>query len=66
MDFVWELLHDETVRAILGWVGALGIVGLWVFMARFMVGLRMKQIKREQAEQEARERAAEVDDAPKG
>jgi hypothetical protein len=66
MDVVWELLHDETVRAILGWVGALGIVVLWIWIARFMIGWRVKQNKREHAEKQARESSADTDEAPKG
>lgn len=66
MDIVWELLHDKTVLAILGWIGALGIVALWIWIARSMIGWRVRQVQREQAEKEARERAADTPEAPKG
>jgi hypothetical protein len=66
MDFIWELAHDETVRAIFGWVGALGVVALWVWIARVMVGRNVTHFNREQAEREAKERAAEAEEARKG
>ncbi|WP_026606080.1 hypothetical protein [Methylocapsa acidiphila] len=65
MDIAWEVLHDPTVREIAAWLGAIAVVGLWIFFARAMVAARVKQFKREQAEREARDRAAETDEAPK-
>jgi hypothetical protein len=66
MDIAWELLHDPTVLAIIGWIGALGIVILWVWIARTMIHWRVRQVQREQAEKAARARDADAHETPKG
>ncbi|WOJ89929.1 hypothetical protein RZS28_01035 [Methylocapsa polymorpha] len=65
MDFIWEFLHNETVLAIIGWIGALAVVALWIWIARFAIGKRVKQFEREYAAKAAKESAADAHEGPK-
>lgn len=65
MDLFWELFHNETFLAIIGWIGALGVVVLWIWIARFVIGKRVAYFEREYAAKRAKERVGDPNETPK-